>query len=332
MSDYRQNLINDIQEALSYSIDKETSDIVINKILYVLSDYDVQKKCTEIVTYNDVNQRLIKRYCACLFVDGKSDKTVYQYRGQLERFSEFIEMPLTKTDVYNIRLYLASKKDSGLTDVSVENIRSVLSAFFSWMYLEEIIDKNPCTRVNPIKCRVKLQRPFSEVEMDRLRTYCKNPKERAIIELLVTSGLRVSELAALDVSDLDFAEKAVRVRNGKGGKDRITYMNDVACIHIKSYLEYSKNNGSSALFYNKNHERIRSGGIRHILKELGKRAGVDNVHPHRFRHTFASNLVARGMDIQQVQRLLGHSNINTTMGYVYTSDDMIKASYERHIA
>ena len=200
-----------------------------------------------------------------------------------------------------------------------------------WLANEELIPKNPCAVIKPIKCPDEERFPFSAVELDALKQACKNQKERAIVEILVSSGIRVSELSNMDVSDLDFSSLAVHVRQGKGGKDRTTFMTDVARLHIQKYL-LTRTDNDTALFINKNRSRLKSGGIQFILKELGKRAEVSNVHPHRFRRTFATGLASRGMPIQEIQRLLGHSDINTTMTYVSTNSEKIKASYRQFIA
>ena len=139
----------------------------------------------------------------------------------------------------------------------------------------------------------------------------------------------MSELSSMDISDIDFHNLTVHVRHGKGAKERITYITPVARKHLSNYLE-NRNEGSSCLLCNKNHGRLCSGGIQHLLKQIEKRSGVANVHPHRFRRTFASGLAARGMDIQEVKKLLGHSDINTTMQYVYTNDSQVKMSYDRY--
>ena len=331
MSDYRQQLINSIEVSLATILDHDTHELVTRKILRILSDYDVAKRCTDIAIYDDTNDRMIKTYCACLLVDGKSEKTIYGYRRALKSFSVFIGKNFTDVGVYDIRYYLACEKDRGISNRTVENTRARLSAFFQWMTAENMIPKNPCMNIKPIKYADEVRKPFSPVELDMLRSSCRNLKERAIIEVFVTSGLRVSELCGLDVTDIDFASLTVHVRHGKGDKERITYINDVAKVHLQKYL-LSRPDQLEAMFCNKNHVRIRCGGVRHILKELEKRSGVSNVHPHRFRRTFATGLAARGMPLQEIQRLMGHNNINTTLEYVYTDDKKIQASYRQFIA
>ena len=331
MSDYRNDIVKSVEQSLITALDPDTIRTVSNKLLCILGDYEITKRCTDIVVYDDTNDRIIKRYLACLSVDGLSKNTIYAYRRSLIRFFDFIGRPYNEIGVYDIRYYLASEKERGISDTTVETTRATLSAFFQWLTNEDMIEKNPCTLIKPIKCQDAEKFPFSAVELDALKHACKNQKERAIVELLVSSGIRVSELSNMDVSDIDFSGLAVHVRNGKGGKDRTTFMTDVARMHLQKYL-LTRTDNSTALFTNKNHSRIRSGGIRFILKELGERANVSNVHPHRFRRTFATGLASRGMPIQEIQKLLGHSDINTTLTYVRSNGEKIKASYRQFIA
>lgn len=245
------------------------------------------------------------------------------------RFSEAVGKDFTEIDPYDVRYYLAIQKDKGLSNRSLDNMRAALSAFFQWMAVEDVVSKNPTASVKPIKYVKEVRKAFSEVELDALRTACKTQKERAVIEMLLSSGVRVSELADMNVEDIDVLAMTVHVKHGKGGKERITYLNPVAVKHLQKYLAERAEDGA-VLFYNQKHNRLEAGGIRYILNELAKRAGVENCHPYRFRRTFATNLAARGMEIQEIQRLLGHSNIATTLEYVAIDDEKVKASYRKY--
>ena len=264
-------------------------------------------------------------------ISGKSEKTIAQYKRTAEKLAQVTNKIYTDIGVYDIRLFLAEEKQRGVSNRTLENTRANLSAFFQWLLQEDHITKNPCMNISPIKYTDKVRLPFSTVEIDSLRFACRTAKERAIIETLLATGMRVSELTGLEVSDVNFSDMSVHVKNGKGAKERTVYIDDLARTHLQEYLK-SRKNESSILFLNKDGTQIAPGGIRHILKQLGKRAGVDNVHPHRFRRTFATGMANRGMDIQEIRKLLGHSNINTTLEYVYTSDEKAHASYLRYSA
>ena len=331
MSDYRNELLQTIRESLATILKNETNDVVIRKITCILNDYEVTKKCTDVVVYDDQNERILKRYCACLMVDGKSEKTIKEYQRLIKKFLDTTGKPVKEIGVYDIRFFLAAEKERGVSNRTVENCRAYLSAFFQWLSAEEILPRNPCANVKPIKYTEKERLPFTSVELDALRQACVKMKERALIEALLTSGVRVSELALMDVSDIDFQTLAVHVRHGKGDKERTTYINDVAKHHLQKYV-MARADISPSLFCNRNGQRLTTGGIRSILKAIAKRANVDNVHPHRFRRTFATGLAARGMAIQDIQKLLGHSDLNTTMEYVCISNTKVKASYNQYIA
>lgn len=185
--------------------------------------------------------------------------------------------------------------------------------------------------IKPIKYTDKVRLPFSDVEIDAIRGACRKTKERALVELLLSSGARVSEVADMNVGDIDPITMAVHIRHGKGDKERVTYITKVALKYLQEYWKERSETGTAA-FYNLKHEPLNAGGIRSILNGIAKRAGVENVHPHRFRRTFASGLAARGMDIQEIRKLMGHQQIDTTMEYVYTSDQKVSASYRQYIA
>lgn len=197
---------------------------------------------------------------------------------------------------------------------------------------DEIIQKNPLVKIKPIKVPKEIRTAFSDVEMDALRSACKSVKERALVEFLVSTGVRVSELTGMKVEDVNLENLSVHVIHGKGDKERMTYTTPVAAKHLIAYLRSRKEKGSIMLFCNREGGMLSTRWIQLLLKKIGARAGVENVHPHRFRRTFATNLSKRGMEIQEIQKLLGHANINTTMIYVSTDDSMIKASYSRYSA
>lgn len=331
MSDCKMMLVQGLERSLAGVLPSDTIVMVSDMLMKQLQEYSVEKTGTEIVPYDDQNERILKQYCACLFVDGKSERTIYQYKRTCRRLADTLGKHYTEMGVYDIRFFLACEKDRGVSGRSCENLRANISAFFQWMTAEEIIPKNPCAAIKPIKYTDQVRKPFSDVEIDALRSACRSKKDRALIEVLLSTGIRVSEMASMEMGDIDSHSMAVHVRHGKGGKERVTYITNVGMKHLLAYWHERKEDGSSA-FYNAKHMPLNAGGIRHILNTIAKRAGVDNVHPHRFRRTFATGLAARGMDVQDIQTLLGHSSINTTMEYVFTSDHKTKASYQRYIA
>lgn len=331
MKDLRMEYIKKLETMLSSVYDAAQISVISNTALKALSDYEISERCTELAPLDDFNERILKRFRACLLIEGKAESTAKQYLRSCRKLDDKIHKRYDEIDVYDLRYYLALETDRGLSKQTVENQRANLSAFFSWLTNEDIITKNPFRQISTIKCDKKVRKIFSDVELDALRSACQKSKERAILEVLLSTGIRVDELASMEVHDIDRNTLSVHVRHGKGSKERITYISEVAMKHLMTYLNGRKEAGTM-LLYNKNHEKISTDGIRHILNTVADRAGVEDVHPHRFRRTFATTMYKRGMPIQEIQALLGHSNINTTTLYIQMDDTLLQASYKKHIA
>ena len=331
MGNSKYKFIQTIEEALVGVLSEDELSRVSDEVVKALRGYDLVKSSTDLVVYDNINEVILNRYCACLMIDGKSDKTIAQYRRTAIKMFELVQKQYTDIGAYDIRLFLAYEKQRGVSNRTLENTRVNISAFFQWLTQEELIPKNPCANIKPIRYTDKVRLPLSPVEIDSLRMACRTPKERAIIELLLSSGIRVSELTNIKVEDINFESLSIHITKGKGAKERTVYINDLARLHIQTYL-ISRGPAGAYLFYNKKRQPLNAGGVRHILNSLADRAGVTNVHPHRFRRTFASGLASRGMEVQEIRKLLGHTNINTTMEYIYTSDEQVKVSYQKYIA
>lgn len=329
----KEKLLKDIEIKLSMKFSADDREKIMQCVISSLRNYEVSEMQTDLcVRYDDINERLLKRYVACLRIDGKSEKTIRQYVYTLSKFAEAAEKPFTEIKPDEIRYYLGTVKQRGCTNRYIENERSYISAFYNWMLNEEIIEKNPCVKIKPIKLEDQIKLPFTPVEIDKLRNTCNRERDRAIIELFLSSGIRCEELCNLKLTDIDIAKKTVHVRNGKGGKDRVTFMSDVAAEHISKYLS-NRNLESDYIFGNrKTGGPVTTDSIRKRAVKMGATAGIENVHPHRFRRTFATDLYRRGMDIYSIGKLMGHSNIATTKGYISTADDQLQADYTRFSA
>lgn len=331
MTDYRNQLVSDVTESLVGKLDSSDIGIVSDEMVIALRDYEVTKRVTDLVTYDGYDEMVQKRYRACMIIAGKSPKTIEQYDRIVRKLFLTLQKHYTDMTVSDLRYFLAMEKSRGVSDRTLENTRVMISSFFTWLLDEELISKNPCHSIKPIRYEDKVRLPFSSVEIDAIRSACRNTKERAIVEFLLSSGVRVSELCSIRIEDVDFEKLSVKVLKGKGSKQRMVYINEVARKHLLNYLNNRETNGDY-LFYNKKREPLKAGGVRHILKELEKRAEITNCHPHRFRRTFATGLSSRGMEIQEIARLLGHANVNTTLEYVHMSDEKIQNSYRRFIS
>ena len=330
-TDLHSEFLKSIEHGLIPLLPNDKISEVMNVVINSMYNYDLVKKETDLATIGDINDKIISTYLSCLYVNGRSMKTVEQYKRGLNIFSRTLNKPFKEMNAYDVRYYLACEKNCGISNVTLENTRSILSSFFAWLTNEEIISKNIMSSIDVIKCPITIKKPFSDVEIDALRSACKNVKERAIIEFLLSTGVRVEELSKMEINDVDFATRTVNVRHGKGDKQRFTYISSIAIKYLKEYLEARKAE-SNYLFCNYRGTKLGTGGIRAILNTIAKAAQVENVHPHRFRRTFATTLSHRGMDVQEIQKLLGHTNLNTTMKYVIIDDNRVKSSYAKFIA
>lgn len=328
MQDYRESILLTIKSKLA-SENFNTEDLVkiTNVVMSSLKDYTLMPMSTELVTSDYKTEEVLKLFTGTLLTEGKSKKTIKLYISILNRFYKEVGKPLLDVDVFDIRIWLASKQQT-ISLRTCENYRSYLSAFYQFCTREELIIKNPMNKILPIKYEDVVRLPLSDVEVDALRSACKTLRERAELELFLSSGIRASELCAMNCEDINFNTLDVIVREGKGNKQRTTYINEICRTHLQRYLS-SRTDTDECLFRSRNHRRITKGSVEDDLKRLGKRAGIQNVHPHRCRRTFATNLSLKGMDTSSIQKLMGHSNINTTMGYITLNNQHVKNEYRR---
>lgn len=262
-------------------------------------------------------------------IEGRSEKTLERYKYILNRFRKTDNTPIREITVYNIRNYLSSEKNRGISDNTIRGYRDVFLSFFGWIHREGLIQVNPCANLNPIKCRKEVRLPYSDIDIEKMKECCTTARDKAIVSFLLATGCRISEVCGLNRDDVDFQNLECTVL-GKGNKERTVYLDPVSAMQLQSYLEQRTDN-DKALFIGKGTERLHPGGIRKRLNEIGEEAGVQNVHPHRFRRTLATNLIDHGMAIQDVAFILGHEKIDTTMKYVYVEKQNVKNSYRKYL-
>lgn len=305
----------------------DAADRVDNALTLIMCKYDVQVKKYEVAVYDTSNLMLIKQYAATLKLEGKSDKTIYQYMLAIRIAMHSIGKKIRDIRTDDIRKYLAEYQErKKISKRSLDNQRRYLSAFFSWLCSEEHISKNPMLRIKKIKADKIIKKPYTDEEIERLRCACKNIKEKALVEFLLTTGCRVSEISALTIDNVDFV-KGEAVVYGKGAKERKVYISDKAMFYLKKYIE-SRKCLNISLFLNRNNNGMSKQNIEVMVKKIGQRADVDNVHPHRFRRTFATNAINKGMKIQNVQAILGHSSLDTTMLYCSVNEQNVKMEHK----
>lgn len=337
MSDNIKNtLIREIQCELTNALTTENIKVVINTLTVHLSNYELSKKCTDIAIIETESEQIVKMFLATKKIEGKSDKTIDAYRRRLDELMRVVNKPLKDMTVFDMRMYLAYKQMNGCTERTASSYRSILVAFFNWAYGEKLIPDNPVLTLGVIKYNREIKKPFSNVELEQLRLTCKNVRDITIMEVFLATGCRVGELVKIKISDIDFANMEIKVI-GKGNKQRIVYFDAVTAMWIKKYLA-TRSDQCPALFVGKRAKNtnafkpIKEGTVRFMLKGLEQSSGVENVHPHRFRRTLATTLIKREMSVQEVAAILGHSNINTTMTYVYMDNLSIRAAYNKRAA
>ena len=327
----KEQFIRNMKMRLATMTDSELANDILDMIVYELQDYDLAKRSTELVVYEQDNDKIIKSYVACLGVEGKSKKTAYQYRAAIKRMFAFLgNKKYDKVTAYDIRAWLASIKMSGCKNTTLSNYRNYIKAFYGWLYTESLIEKNPCDPIKPIKVPEEEKHAFSSEEIDTIRSNCDNLKERALIEFSLASGLRAAEICNLKIEDVDFDKLIVHVKAGKGNKDRTVFINPVARKYVLKYIEDNKYK-SVYVFTSKRGNKYSTSGFERIMQKMTKRCGF-HVHLHRFRRTLASDLARKGMPIQEIQKLLGHTSIETTRKYIDTRTESVEASYRQYVA
>ena len=279
-------------------------------------------------TTNDAESlELLNAYIEAKRIEGRSNNTLSRYRRMIERLYDAVKVPIRQISVFHLRKYLSDEKAKGLSDSTLDGMRQIFSAYFGWLQKEGLIRENPTTNLGAIKYTKKVRKPYSTVDIERIKECCSCDRDKAIISLLLSTGCRISEVCALNRNSIDFANAEILVL-GKGNKERTVFLDDVAIMLIKRYID-SRTDSDEALFVGKGTHRLHPGGVRFMLKTIAKKAGVENVNPHRFRRTLATNLIDHGMAIQEVASILGHDKLDTTMAYVYLDKNNIKNAYRK---
>jgi Site-specific recombinase XerD len=299
----------------------------------VLQEYELTERCTELMDVDKSYIHYLQLFLARKKTEGKSENTLELYKMHLTNLLQNLNMPIDKITENDLFVYLAKyKKERGVSNAYLDNIRLVFSSFFGWLNAKGYISKNPTMGLEPIKVEKRIKKPLSDEELEKLRRTCEQERDLALLEFLYSTGVRVSELVALNRQDIDFYGKNVIVY-GKGSKERETYLTATSCMHLKAYLD-SRQDTNEALFVSnkKPYERLSVAGVEGVLKKLGKSAGVEKVHPHRFRRTMATNALKKGMPLEEVKELLGHTKLDTTMIYCTVNKENVKHSHQKYMS
>lgn len=327
--DIREKIIRNIREALQDRVTDETMNIVQDILILELNQYEVQERCTEVVSQDNSAEGLLRRYIATKRIEGIADSTLHRYADENMKLIRFLCKPLFEVTTYDLRFYLSYRRQQGkISNRTLDGMRRCYSSFFGWLSSEGIIGKNPCAALAQIKYRKTVKKPYTATDMEKLRKACQNIRDLSLVDFLYSTGCRVSEVSRLDINDIDFERMECMVI-GKGNKERVVYLTDVAAMHLREYLQ-SRTDMSEALFIGRGGKRLGKNGIEALLKRIGISAGVDNVHPHRYRRTLATNLLDRGMNIQDVAAILGHADLKTTQIYCYISQQNVQSAYRKY--
>ena len=276
------------------------------------------------------NDHYIRMFVDAKRVENLSKRTLVYYEQTLRSCLGYIGKPIRLIDANDVRKCLSwALNERKVSPTTANNERRVLSTFFQWLENEDVIRKSPVKRTKALKEEKADKKPFSDEEIAKMREVCADWREKAIVELLLSSGMRVGELCGLDREDIDLTGRECEVL-GKGNKRRMCYFSAAAKLYVAQYLA-TRSDKNPALFVSKAkpYERLSTSTIEKIMRDLGKRAKVTNVHPHRFRRTFATNSLRRGMKLEEIQQLLGHSNMNTTLIYAKLDHEMLKVNARR---
>lgn len=279
------------------------------------------------------NGDLLELFLTAKEVEGCSPKTIAYYEATLQNMESWLSKPIAHVSSDDLRQYLSEYElERGSSKVTIDNIRRILSSFFSWLEDEDYIVKSPVRKIKRVKTAVKAKEALSDEELEALRDSCDSKRDLAMVDLLASTGMRVGELIRLDIDDVDIQGRECVV-TGKGNKQRPVYFDARTKLHLTAYLESRKDN-NPALFVSLNGrtQRLSVCTVEKRIKALGERAQVGRVHPHKFRRTLATHAIDKGMPIEQVQRLLGHSKIETTMHYAMVNQSNVKASHEKYLS
>lgn len=302
-------------------------------MIICMDGLEVRKEQTELTTEVTDNWEYCRRYLQSMVVAGRSPGTVSEYQLQIRILFEDVRKPVLEMTEEDLMLHLARQKYSRkLGNRYLNHKRIVFRSFFGWLRRKRYIPENPAELLDQIRYDTIIKKPYTDEDREKIRCSCKRERDLALVDVLYSTAARVSEIAALNRSDIDFVESGCIVR-GKGGKERPVYLNATAAYHLHMYLQ-GRTDDNPALFVScrKPHKRLSRNGIEEILRRLGRTAGVDNVHPHRYRRTALTNAANRGMPLQDVQCLAGHASPDTTMIYCTVDRSKVKAEHKMYLA
>lgn len=315
-------ILNEMAEVLNISQMKKLQEVLLKN----LSEQAIPKA-------NITNEEYLHMFLDAKKIEGCSDRTIDYYCSTIDKFLVKVNTKIRKITTEQIRNYLADyQKINNCSRVTVDNVRRNISSFFSWLEEEDYILKSPTRRIHKIKTKKIVKEIISDEVIEKLRDQCSCKRDLAIIDLLYSTGIRVGELVNLNIDDVDFEARECIVF-GKGDKERRVYFDAKAKLHLQNYLQ-SRTDDNDALFVTLDapFDRLKISGVEIRVRNLGRSLNITKIHPHKFRRTMATRAIDKGMPIEQVQKILGHSQIDTTMQYAIVNQSNVKASHQKFIA
>ncbi len=316
------SIINEMAEYLNIDQLKKLQEVILKNLSENAPDKDVIS-----------NEEYLQRFLNAKQMEGCSARTIQYYRVTTEHFLKNIKIPIRKINTEEIRDYLVQyQKINNCSKVTVDNIRRNISSFFSWLEEEDYILKSPMRRIHKIRTKTVVKETISDEAMEQLRDSCTELRDLAIIDMLYSTGIRVGELVNLNRSDIDLNHRECIVF-GKGSKERRVYFDAKTKVHLMSYLKH-RTDENPALFVSLDapFDRLKISGVEIRIRALGRNLGMNKIHPHKFRRTMATRAIDKGMPIEQVQKILGHSQIDTTMQYAIVNQANVKESHRKFIS
>ena len=315
-------ILNEMADFLSIAQMKKLQEVLLKN----LSSETPQREQTSNETY-------LKMFIDAKQIEGCSERTLQYYKMTVKHLLATLDVPVRKMTTDEIRSYLANyQQRNNCSKVTVDNVRRNISSFFSWLEEEDYILKSPMRRIHKIKTKQSVKETISDEMIEQLRDNCECARDLAMIDLLYSTGIRVGELVRLNISDIDFEERECIVY-GKGDKERRVYFDAKAKLHLQNYIN-SRHDDNPALFTTLDapYDRLKISGVEIRVRELGRKISMERIHPHKFRRTMATRAIDKGMPIEQVQKILGHSQIDTTMQYAIVNQNNVKTAHRKYIA
>ena len=326
----RKELIADVMQRMLPYLDNAQMKQLEQAMENVLQNYEITGIDTGFAEEN--NQTLLDAFLSSKRIEGCSEKTLKYYRTTLETMLASLEKNVRRVFTEDLRNYLTEYQNRNqCSKVSIDNIRRILSSFFAWLEDEDYIVKSPVRRIHKVKTATCIKETYTDEDLERMRDNCENLRDLAIIDMLASTGMRIGEMVLLNRRDINFNERECVVF-GKGDKERVVYFDARTKLHLQEYLE-GRQDKNPALFVSLKapYERVKIGGIETRLREIGKKLNIIKVHPHKFRRTLATMAIDKGMPIEQLQRLLGHQRIDTTLQYAMIKQSNVKIAHKKYI-